>query len=160
MVSRKRRAPPPDQQRRAEAAAVVEPPRFAAPVPDSPVELEHPVEYAGKTYSTIIRRRPSSGVLGRWFEQFDADAAPLPGEPHLNVPIFVHPDGELVPDAVLGFLDDDDKQRVFKDTEPFFPKRLAAALEALTQDSPPSSGGPAEPTSYASSAAPGPSSTL
>lgn len=125
------------------------PPRFVAPVPDSPVELEHPVEYGGKTYSTIIRRRPSSGVLGRWFEQFD-EIGQTDGEPHLNVPIFVDETGALIPDAVLGFLDDDDKQRVFKDTEPFFPKRLAAALEALTQDSPPSSGGPAEPTSSAS----------
>lgn len=157
MTARRKRSP---ASAPVAAPPVSPPPRFVAPVPDSPVELEHPVEHAGKVYRTIIRRRPSSGVLGRWFEQFDADAAPLPGEPHLNVPIFVHPDGALVPDAVLGFLDDDDKQRVFKDTEPFFPKRLAAALEALTQDSPPSSGGPAEPTSSASSVAPGPSSTL
>jgi hypothetical protein len=127
-------------------------------VPDSPVTLEHPVEYAGRIYGTIIRRRPSAGVLGRWFEQF-AEGAQIPGEPHLNVPIFVDEAGALVPDEVLGFLDDDDKQRVFEGTEPFFPKRLAVALEVLTQDSPPSSGEPAEPTSSASSAAPAPSST-
>ncbi len=166
MTARRKRPPEPRQPEGRSPAPLPSPPlraerpRFARPVPDSPVALEHPVEYAGRTYGTIIRRRPSSAVLGRWFEQFDAEAAPPPGEPRLNVPIFVDEAGELIPDAVLGFLDDDDKQRVFKDTEPFFPKRLAAALEALTQDSPPSSGGPAEPTSSASSAAPGPSSTL
>ncbi len=141
------------------APPTLPPPRFVAPVSDSPVELQHPVEYGGKTYGTIIRRRPSSAVLGRWFEQFDADAAPQPGEQQLNVPIFVHPDGELVPDAVLGFLDDDDKQRVYEGTDPFLPARLMVALEALTQDSPPSGGGPAELTSSVSSAAAAPNST-
>jgi hypothetical protein len=118
------------------------------PVPDHTVPLIHPVEYAGRTFASITRRRPSSAVLGRWFEQFTEGAA-VPGDTNLNVPIFVDEAGDLVPDAVLGFLDDDDRQVVFEDADRFFPKRLAVALEALTQDSAPSSGEPAEPTSSA-----------
>ena len=136
------------------AAPPIEAPRFVAPVPDSPVDLAHPIEYVGRTFARIIRHRPDSGVLGRWFEQFAEGGEPMTcpadGQPHLNMPIFVDEAGDLVPDAVLSFLDDDDRQTVFADTDPFFPKRLAAALEALTQASPPSSGGPDEPTSSAS----------
>ncbi|MDO9426035.1 MAG: hypothetical protein Q7T93_04320 [Methylobacterium sp.] len=142
----------PAQRRGATAPAysepTISPPRFVAPVPDHTVPLIHPVEYAGRTYVSITRRRPSSGVLGRWFEQFTEGAA-VPGDPNLNVPIFVDEAGDLVPDAVLGFLDDDDRQTVFEDADRFFPKRLAVALEALTEESPPSSGEPAEPTSSA-----------
>ncbi len=134
------------------------PPRFATPVPDVTVPLLHPIEYGGRTYAAITKRRPSSAVLGRWFEQF-AENVPVGGETHFNVPIFVDEAGELVPDAVIGFLDDDDREAVFANADPFFPKRLAVALDALTQDSPPTSGEPAEPTSSATSAAPGPSST-
>jgi len=130
------------------AAPDIPPPRFVVPVPDHTVPLIHPVEYAGRTYASITRRRPSSAVLGRWFEQFTEGAA-VPGDPNLNVPIFVDEAGDLVPDAVLGFLDDDDRQIVFEDADRFFPKRLAVALEALTEESPPSSGEPAEPTSSA-----------
>lgn len=140
-------------RKRAPSAAKVAPapipqPCFIAPVPDQTVVLAHPVEYAGRTYGSITKRRPSSAVLGRWFEQF-TDGVAISGDPHLNVPIFVDEVGDLVPDAVLGFLDDDDRQTVFEDTERLFPKRLAVALEVLTQDSPPSSGEPAEPTSSA-----------
>ncbi|WP_066927321.1 hypothetical protein [Methylobacterium sp. CCH5-D2] len=156
MAARRKRSP---VSAPAASPPTLPPPRFVAPVPDSPVELQHPIEYAGRTYATIIRRRPSSGVLGRWFEQFDADAAPQPGEPHLNVPIFIDEAGELIPDAVLGFLDDDDKQRVYEGTDPFLPARLMVALEALTQELPPSTGGPAELTSSVSSAAAAPNST-
>lgn len=146
--TRKARSPTPPSTPR------IEPPRFVAPIPDSPVNLVQPIKYGGRVYARIIRRRPASGVLGRWFEQFADDGEPMicpvDGEPHLNMPIFVDEAGELVPDAVLSFLDDDDRQSVFADTDPFFPKRLAAALEVLTRDLPPSSGGPAEPTSSAS----------
>lgn len=142
----------PSPKRRAASKAApplaIEPPRFVAPVPDRVEPLAFPVTYAGQVYSSITLRRPSSGVLGRWFEQF-ADGADAGAELHANVPIFVDDAGELVPDAVLSALDDDDRQKVFADADPFFPRRLALALELLTQGSPPSPGEPAAQTSSA-----------
>ena len=128
------------------APAPIPQPRFVAPVPDSPVRLEHPLEYAGKTYSTIILRRPSSGVLGRWFERL-ADATSDVSEVSTMPPIFVHPDGELVPDVVLASLDDDDRTAVFVGADPFLPRRLASTIELLANVQAPSDGVSPAPTS-------------
>lgn len=125
------------------AAAPAEVPRFAGGKARwQKVPLEWPVDYGGRTYDAVFVHRMTADEVNGYIERVNA-AAGREAAMAVRFPMYRDAAGEMIPDPVIGALDDDDSERVHEVAQGFLPRRFRAA-----PDSAPTSGSGA-PTSPA-----------
>lgn len=108
--------------------------------------LEHPLEFEGRTYDTIIMRRPNANQVGEFFAEYAAAIAANPAA-LVYFPVFVDAAGAPIPPAVLDALDDDDRFPLFDAVTDFLPRRLLPFRGGFDLGSVPDDGASTAPTS-------------
>lgn len=114
------------------------------------VPLTYPLGYAGRTYTAITLRRPTSVEVGRFFERLvDGESEGRDDDGLLYFPVFYLPgDPEIeVPAVVISALDDDDRTVVMERLTDFLPRRLLALVAARQPGSGEDTGDDTAPTS-------------
>lgn len=106
------------------------------------VALDWPVEFGGKEYREVHVSRLTVKEVADFIDGLDDDA----GVTMARLPMFRDAAGDLIPDAVLSALDDDDKFALDEAARDFLPRRFRAAPE---ETSPPAAGAPIGPSSSA-----------
>ena len=87
------------------------------------ITLEWPIAYDGRFYATITVARLTAAEVARFQEEIvqllegGADAK-------VRLPLFRDENGELIPDAVMDALDDDDRLALDEAAVSFLPRRF------------------------------------
>jgi hypothetical protein len=101
----------------------------AAPAPvflnpgarEKAIDLDYPIAYDGRDYARILIRRMTVADVAGFLE---ACKAAGDGVGDLRFPMFFHPDGTAVPDAVHEAIDPDDQEKLSEATLSFLPRRF------------------------------------
>ena len=133
---------------KSEAVATPQP-AFAPGKPRSEdVPLEWPIDYQGKHYAKLTVRRVSTAQIADYAAQLIAK------DPEAILGNVIDEDGEVVPLAVMQFLDDDDDKVVGEVISRFLPRVMRETDESTSDTSTTSS-----PSQHPNSAPPSPGSS-
>ena len=87
------------------------------------ITLEWPIEYYGRVYATITVARLTAGEVARFQEEI-VQLLDSGADAKVRLPLFRDARGELIPDAVMDALDDDDRLALDEAAENFLPRRF------------------------------------
>jgi len=87
------------------------------------ITLEWPIAYNGRVYATITVARLTAAEVARFQEEI-VQLLDSGADAKVRLPLFRDERGELVPDAVLDALDDDDRLALDEAAAGFLPRRF------------------------------------
>jgi hypothetical protein len=107
------------------------------------IELDWPVEYEGRVYTTITVARLTAAEVARFQDQI-VQLLESGAESKVRLPLFRDENGASIPDAVMDALDDDDRLALDEAATSFLPRRFRGLA---VQDSGPGTGATTEASS-------------
>ena len=90
------------------------------------ITLEWPIDIEGRgTVSAVIVQRLTVGEIADW----QSGLKDKPDDARVRLPMIRYEDGTIIPDEIIDRMDDDDKDRIDEESEPFLPRRFRASPE-------------------------------
>ena len=87
------------------------------------IELDWPVEYAGRVFAAITVARLTAGEVARFQDEI-VGLLESGADSKVRLPLFRDEDGAPIPDAVMDALDDDDRLALDEAALSFLPRRF------------------------------------